>query len=234
MRPPLAASATRRGGAASPRAPPRSSRPGLPGSEARLCSSPMDIDALFASPWGALAIFGLRIIDVSLDVMRVIFAIRGKRGVASVLGFCMALVWIFAVGNAVKHLDSWLHILGYAGGYSIGTMVGITIERAVAYGLSTVRIMSRHGGVEIAEALRDRGYGVTEIAGFGREGRVEIVNSVVQRAHLDEVMEIVDRYDPNAFVTAEEPKILRGGSFALRAWPGSALGRWAGGRRQRV
>ena len=40
----------------------------------------------------------------------------------------------------------------------------------VAYGLATVRIASLHGGVEIAEALRERGYGVTEMAGFGREG----------------------------------------------------------------
>ena len=178
----------------------------------------MDIDALFASPWGALAIFALRIVDVSLDVMRVIFAIRGKRGVAAVLGFCMALVWIFAVGNAVKHLDSVLHILGYAAGYAAGTFIGITIERAVAYGLSTVRIISRHGGVEIAESLRERGYGVTEQSGYGREGNVEIVHVVVQRAHMAEVMAIVDRYDPQAFVTAEEPKILRGGSIAARDW----------------
>lgn len=195
---------------------------------------PPEIEAVFATPFGALVIFLLRIVDVSCDTMRVLFTVRGKRAVAGVLGFFQALIWIFAVGTAIRYLDSWLHIFGYAGGYAVGTMVGITIERAVAYGLSTVRIMSRHGGVEIAEALRDRGYGVTEVAGFGREGRVEIVNSVVQRAHLDEVMTIVDRYDPNAFVTAEEPKILRGGSFARRAWPGTALGRWAGGRRQRV
>ena len=193
-----------------------------------------ELDALLASPVGAVLIFALRVVDVSCDTMRVLFTVRGKRLIAGLLGFVQATIWIFAVGTAIRYIDSVWHILGYAGGYAAGNMIGITIEQAVAYGLSTVRITSLHGGVEIAEALRDRGYGVTEIAGFGREGRVEIVNSVVQRAHLDEVMEIVDRYDPNAFVTAEEPKILRGGSFALRAWPGSALGRWAGGRRQRV
>ena len=176
------------------------------------------MDALFASPWGALAIFGLRIIDVSCDTMRVIFTIRGKRGIAAILGFFIAFVWIFAVGNAVRHLDSWLHIVGYAAGYATGTFVGITIERAVAYGISTVRIISRHGGVEIAEGLRERGYGVTEQSGFGREGSVEIVHAVVQRAHLAEVMAIIDRFDPNAFVTVEEPKILRGGSIAARDW----------------
>jgi uncharacterized protein YebE (UPF0316 family) len=196
---------------------------------------PPDVVSVFATPLGAVLIFGLRIVDVSCDTMRVLFAIRGKRGIAAALGFFQALIWIFAVGNAVKYLDSWMHIIGYAGGYAMGTMVGITIERAVAYGLSAVRIVSRHGGVEIAEALRERGYGVTEFSGFGREGGVEIVNSVVQRAHLDEVMQIVDRYDPRAFVTVEEPKILRGGSFAERDWrTGTPLQRWSMRDRQRV
>ncbi len=195
---------------------------------------PPELEAVFATPLGALVIFGLRIVDVSCDTMRVLFTVRGKRLVAGVLGFFQALIWIFAVGTAIKYLDSWLHIFGYAGGYSVGTMVGITIERAVAYGLTTVRIVSAHGGVEIAEALRERGYGVTEMAGFGREGSVEVINSVVRRAHVADVMKIVDRFDPTAFVTAEEPTILRGGSFAARAWPGSGWGRWAGGRRQRV
>lgn len=173
---------------------------------------------MFALPWGPIIIFCLRIVDVSLDTMRVLFAVRGKRGIAAALGFFQALIWIFAVGNAIKHLDSWIHILSYAGGFATGTLVGITIEEAVAYGLSTVRIVSQHGGVEIAEALRERGYGVTEVSGFGRDGTVEIVHSVVQRSHLDEVMNIVERWDPRAFVTVEEPKILRGGSLAERSW----------------
>ena len=183
------------------------------------------LDLLFASSWGALLIFVCRIVDVSCDTLRVLFAIRGKRGVAAALGFVQALVWIFAVGNAVKHLDSPLHILGYAGGYATGTFVGITIERMLAYGLAQLRIVSAHGGVEIAESLRERGYGVTEQSGFGREGNVEIVHVVVQRAHMAEVMAIVDRFDPQAFVTAEEPKILRGGSIAARDWAVAPLSR---------
>lgn len=171
---------------------------------------------MFALPWGPFVIFCLRICDVSLDTMRVLLAVRGKRGVAAALGFFQALIWIFAVGNAIKHLDSGWHIFGYAAGFGVGTLVGITIEDALAYGLSTVRIVSQHGGVEIAEALREQGYGVTEIPGFGREGRVEIINSVVQRQHLDDIMAIVEKWDPQAFVTAEEPRILRGGSVASR------------------
>lgn len=179
----------------------------------------MDIDGVFASPWGALLIFGLRIVDVSLDTMRVLFAIRGRRGLAALLGGCQALIWIFAVGNAVKHLDSPLHILGYAAGYATGTFVGVTIERLVAYGVAILRIVSPYGGVEIAHALRERGYGVTEMAGYGKEGRVEVLLVAVERSHLDDVMGVVRTWDPAAFITVEEPKMLHGGKLRTREWP---------------
>ena len=193
-----------------------------------------DTISMFAGPVGALLIFMLRIVDVSCDTMRVLFAVRGKRVIAGVLGFFQAFIWIFAVGTAIRHLDSWMHILGYAGGFAFGTMIGIAIEQTVAYGLSAVRIVSRIGGVEIAEALRDRGYGVTEFAGYGREGKVEVVNCVVRRAHLDEVIRIVEKWDPEAFVTVEEPRVLLGGSLASRSFRiASPLDRWMKSR-QRV
>ena len=183
---------------------------------------------LFASPWGAALIFALRIIDVSCDTMRVIFAIRGKRGIAAILGFLQAIIWIVAVGNAVRHLDSILHVLGYAAGFAMGTFVGVTIERMIAYGVATVRVVSPHGGVEIAEALRERGYGVTEFPGFGRDGAVEIINTVVQRNQVPDVLEAIEKWDPTAFVTVEEPKILRGGSLSSREWRlGGPLARWS-------
>lgn len=194
----------------------------------------MSLDALFSSPYGPLVIFGLRIVDVSLDTMRVIFAIRGKRGLAATLGFFIALIWLVAVGNAVRHIDSIWHVLGYAGGYATGTFVGVTIEGIVAYGVAMVRVISTHAGVNIAAALRERGYGATQFLGEGREGRVELVTVLVHRSHLEEVMSIVEKHDPGAFVTVEEPKSMRGGMLATREWPTSGVvDRWLPGK-QRV
>ncbi|MGI8842612.1 MAG: DUF2179 domain-containing protein, partial [Gemmatimonadaceae bacterium] len=191
----------------------------------------MTIAELFALPWGPLLIFGLRIVDVSLDTMRVILAVRGRRGITAILGFFQALIWIFAVGHAIRHLDSVWHVLGYAAGFGAGTFIGISIEQALAYGYSAVRIVSQYGGVEIAEALRDRGYGATEIPAFGREGRVEVITSVVQRQHLDDVVKIVHTWDPSAFITVEEPKVMSGGSLAGRSPMGIPL-RWEKSKRQ--
>jgi len=187
----------------------------------------MNVDALFASPWGALLIFCLRVIDVSCDTMRVIFAIRGKRVIAASLGFIQALVWIFAVANAVKHLDSVLHVLGYAGGYAMGTYIGVSLEKMIAYGVATVRIVTKRAGLGIAAALREQGYGVTESHGVGRDGAVDVLNSVVQRRHLDDVLAVITALDEEAFVTVEEPRVLLGGSIATREWVvRGPLGRW--------
>jgi uncharacterized protein YebE (UPF0316 family) len=187
----------------------------------------MNVDALFASPWGALLIFCLRIVDVSCDTMRVIFAIRGKRVIAASLGFVQALVWIFAVANAVKHLNSVLHVLGYAGGYAMGTYIGVSLEKMIAYGVATVRIVTKRAGLGIAAALREQGYGVTESHGVGRDGAVDVLNSVVQRRHLNDVLAVITALDEEAFVTVEEPRVLLGGSIATREWAvGGPLGRW--------
>lgn len=175
------------------------------------------MDALFASAFGPVVIFCLRIVDVSLATLRMLMVMRGRKLLAPVIGSVEVLVWIFAVGNAIRHLDSPLHLLGYAGGFAAGTWVGLKLEEKLALGTAAVRILSRHGGVEIAEALRERGFGVTEFAGHGREGTVEMVYAVLRRRDLPSVFEQVRIWDPDAFVTVEEPRaIQRGWMFDKR------------------
>jgi uncharacterized protein YebE (UPF0316 family) len=175
------------------------------------------MEELFGGPWGPLLIFVLRIIDVSLATLRMLMIMRGRKLLAPVIGSVEVLVWIFAVGNAIRFLESPLHLLGYAGGFACGNWVGLKVEEKLAIGTAAVRVLSRHGGVEIAEALRERGFGVTEFAGIGREGNVEMVYAVVRRRDLPSVFEQVRLWDPDAFVTVEEPKaIQRGWMFNQR------------------
>lgn len=175
------------------------------------------MEALFASAWGPLVIFGLRIVDVSLATVRMLLAMRGVKYLAPVIGFFEVLFWIVAVGNVIRFLDSPFHLLGYGLGFATGTLVGMMIEEKMAFGMATVRVVSRHGGVELAEALRDRGFGVTEYSGQGREGRVEVVDAVLRRRDLPVVFQEVDLWDPDAFVTVGEPRVIqRGWMFGQR------------------
>jgi uncharacterized protein YebE (UPF0316 family) len=177
----------------------------------------MTLDLLFGSAWGPLLIFGLRIVDVSLATLRMLLSMRGQKHLVPLIGFFEVLVWIMAVGNAIKFLDSPVHLLGYASGFAAGTVVGLWLEEKMALGLSAVRVMSRHGGVEIAEALREQGFGVTEFPAQGRDGRMEVVYAVLQRRHLPTALSQVTTWDPDAFVTVEEPRaIQRGWMFSTR------------------
>jgi uncharacterized protein YebE (UPF0316 family) len=175
------------------------------------------MEELFGGPWGPLIIFGLRIIDVSLSTLRMLMIMRGRKLIAPLIGVVEVLVWIFAVGNAIRFLESPLHLAGYAGGFACGNFVGLKVEEKLALGTAAVRVLSRHGGVEIAEALRERGFGVTEFSGQGREGSVEMVYAVIRRRDLPSVFEQIRIWDPDAFVTVEEPKaIQRGWMFQQR------------------
>ncbi|MEX2526371.1 MAG: DUF2179 domain-containing protein [Gemmatimonadota bacterium] len=175
------------------------------------------LDALFSGPWGPLVIFAIRIVDVSLATLRTLLSMRNQRVAVPIIGFFESLLWVFAVGTAIRNLDSGWHVLGYSSGFATGTVVGLWIEGKLAVGLATIRIISRYGGVELADALREAGFGVTEFTGQGREGPVEVVYTVVKRRQIKNVLKTVDRWDPDAFVSVEEPRtIQRGWMFSKR------------------
>ncbi len=174
------------------------------------------MEEILAGPLGPILIFFLRIVDVSIATVRLLFAVRGRKLAAATLGFFEILIWIVVIGTVVRNLDSVLLVIGYAAGFAAGNYVGITIEEKLALGVAEVRIMSRLAGVEIAQALRDSGFGATEILGQGREGRVEIVTTVVERRALPDILSEIQRWDPEAFVSVEEPRSIQRGWLLSR------------------
>jgi uncharacterized protein YebE (UPF0316 family) len=172
---------------------------------------PLDIDALFSGPIGPLLIFALRIVDVSFSTVRILLSVRNQRVAVPIIGFFEVLIWLFAAGNAIRHLESPLHLLGYAAGFSTGTMVGLWIEEKLAIGLATMRIISKRTDAQLATNLRALGCGVTEFIGQGREGPVDVVYTVVQRRDISRVLDEVERVDADAFITVEEPREIRRG-----------------------
>lgn len=169
------------------------------------------LETVFAGPLGPLFIFMLRIVDVSLATTRMLLAVRNQRLLVPLIGFFEVLIWLYAAGTAIRFLDSPLHVVGYAGGFAMGNVVGLWVEEKLALGLATMRIISAHGGVELADALREKGFGVTEFSGQGREGPVEVVYTVVKRAQVPRVMAEVMVWDAGAFVTVEEPRAIHRG-----------------------
>ncbi|NPA30824.1 MAG: DUF2179 domain-containing protein [Chloroflexi bacterium] len=173
-----------------------------------------------ASLWlSALSIFGLRVFEVSLGTLRMLMLFRGYRLLTWVLSFVQSLVFVIAVGAVLKGASHPVQFAAYAAGYATGTLLGMYLEGRLALGYSYVRIISPTQGARIAQALRDKGFAVTEIPARGRTGTVGMLEAAVARKDLSEVEELVQSMDPGAFITVEEIRSPRRGYFRTNSRP---------------
>lgn len=161
--------------------------------------------------WGAALIFILRVCDMSLDTLRVLFVMRGKKQIAWVLGFIQSAIFLLAIGKVLTQVNNPLNIIGYAAGFATGNVVGMIIEERIALGHILVNIISPRRGSAIVSHLRQNGYAVTELSGRGKDGMVSMINCSVLRKQVDTVHSLVNEIDPEAFITAEDVRPIRHG-----------------------
>jgi uncharacterized protein YebE (UPF0316 family) len=160
---------------------------------------------------GALTIFFLRITDMSLDTLRMLFVVRGRKGIAWVLGFCQSAVFVIAITRVLSDLNNPLMVLAYAAGFATGNVLGMAIEERLAVGHIQLQIVSQTHGMAMAQALRDGGYGVTEISARGKDGTVGLLTASVLRKDLARARRIVHETDEEAFMTSEDVRPIRRG-----------------------
>jgi len=159
----------------------------------------------------ALGIFAARLVNVALDTLRFMFTLRGKRSLSWILGFLGSIIYIVIIGSVLTNLGNVLNLIGYAAGFATGNVVGMAIEKRLALGFTHFSIISRDHSTEIADALRDAGFGVTEIPARGRESSFMLVDCYVRRKQTDTVEKLVLEIDPNSFITAKEVTPRRSG-----------------------
>jgi uncharacterized protein YebE (UPF0316 family) len=159
----------------------------------------------------ALLVFCLRITDMSLDTLRVLFVVRGQKRISWVLGFLQSAVFVIAITRVLSDLNNPLVILGYAAGFATGNVLGIMVEARLAIGHVQLQIISRRRGPAVAKALRASGYGVTEISARGRDGTVKLLTASVLRKDVARARQVVHKVDEEAFITAEDVRPVRRG-----------------------
>ena len=158
-----------------------------------------------------ILIFFIRVTDMSLDTMRVLFVVRGRRAQAWVVGFMQSALWVIAVASVLSHLDNLFNVLAYAAGFATGNVVGMRIEERLAIGHSHLRVISPQRGEAVAAAVRAAGYAVTELSGRGKDGTVSILTTSVRRRDIDPVRSEVLQADPDAFMTLSDVRPLHRG-----------------------
>jgi len=155
-----------------------------------------------------LLIFLLRIADVSIGTIRIIFVARGNKLIAPVLGFFEVFIWVLAISNIIQHLDNWMNYFAYAGGFAAGNYIGMKIDERLAVGISLVRVITKKELPSLSNCLQEKGYSTTLLDGHGRDDDVSIIYTIVKRKKLPEVIDLIKTSNPQAFFTVEDIRYI--------------------------
>jgi uncharacterized protein YebE (UPF0316 family) len=155
-----------------------------------------------------ILIFFARICDVSIGTMRIILVGRGHRFVSSLLGFFEVFIWLLAISQIVTNLCSIVNLLAYCAGFAAGTYVGMTIERRLSLGTMIVRVIVPVESSHLIMYLITNNYKVTHMDAEGALGKVKVIFTIVRRSELKHVIGIIRSFDPNAFYTVEDVRMV--------------------------
>ena len=93
--------------------------------------------------------------------------------------------------------------------------LGMYIENRIAVGTLLVLAIIPDHSEDLTKSLHEAGYGVTRVDGLGANGPVKLIYTIVFRRNLDEVLSIIHRNHPHAFLTIEDLRSTQQGIFPL-------------------
>lgn len=155
-----------------------------------------------------LLIFLARICDVTFGTFRIVMVSKGQKLWAPILGFFEVLIWIIVISRIMQNIDNWVNIIAYASGFATGNYIGLIIEEKVAMGLVRINVITAKPAEQLIEQLKKAGYGITHHEANGANGKVSILYSIINRADIPEVVELIKAYNPKAFYSVEDVKFV--------------------------
>lgn len=148
-------------------------------------------------------IFFARICDVSLNTIRIIYVLGGRKMTATILGFIESLIWLLAISQIFENLSNWICYVAYPGGFAMGIYVGMVIEEKIAYGKVIIRIITSHDIDDLKTYLQQNNFRFSVIHSFGSKGEENIVFTVIDREKLNSLISSLRSILPTAFYTVE-------------------------------
>lgn len=150
-----------------------------------------------------IGIFVCKVIEDALSTLRIIVVSNGKKLFGAILGFVIALIWVFVTGSVIIGLnENPFKIIVFALGSLVGSYVGSVIEEKIALGTNLFIVKISNNKLQTI-------YNVLKKAHYN----VEIINKCTlritsNRKETSNVTNLIYKYDKNAFIIAEKAKII--------------------------
>lgn len=160
-----------------------------------------------------LLIFFARMCDVTLGTLRNVFISKGLRNVVPFLGFFEVLIWLISIRQVMRHLENPICYIAFAGGFAMGTYVGLFVEKRLAIGMQVLRIIINQNAQPLIDMLQRANFGVTIIDGHGAKGPVKIIFTIIKRKDIEYVRRLINDTNPQAFYSIEDVRVASQGVF---------------------
>lgn len=168
-------------------------------------------------PWLLpMMIFFGRICDVTLGTLRIIFVSKGEKYKAPIVGFFEVFIWVVIISQIFSQANSLVAYVAYAAGYAAGNYVGILVENRIAFGYQLLRVYTKKEALELIKVLNSKDIGATFVKGEGAVSQVHIVEIVIGRKSLNEVIGIISDFDSKVFYLVEDIRYKKEGIFTLK------------------
>ena len=153
----------------------------------------------------------LQLVYVPLLTLRTIFLVKNMTVIASLLGFLEALIYVFGLSLVFSGDQGPLAMFVYALGFGIGILIGGAVENKLAIGYNNFEVNLMDKNEALISHLRNEGFGVTVYQGEGRDSERYRLDILTKRNREDELLDLIDDYDPKAFIVSYEPRRFKGG-----------------------
>lgn len=163
-----------------------------------------------------LLIIALQLAYVTLLSVRLILMVKGIRYVAAMMSAVEIGIYVIGFKIVLDNLSNPLNLLVYCLAYGAGVFLGIKVEERMAIGYIAVEVITSEEKRDLAERLREKGYGVTRWIGEGKEGKRWVHTVVTKRKYHTRLCQDILALDPHAFIISYEPKFSHGGFLSGR------------------
>lgn len=156
-----------------------------------------------------IKIFSARIIDVSMNTIRTVYIVKGKRLISTIIAFIEILIWFEVARTALNtEITSFLIPISYAGGYATGTYIGTLISTKIIKGHYTVTVISNKISKNNINKIKKEGYGITSIQ---TETNSKYLIIEINKKELDNLKALIKSFDSKAFIYINETKTIENG-----------------------
>lgn len=162
-----------------------------------------------------IKIFFVRIFDVALGTVRMLFTVKGRRFIASTIGFIEMLIWFLIVKEALNtDVTSLWVAISYAGGYALGTLLGSFLSEKLISGMVTVQAILSSANDEVVTMIRKAGYAVSVLDVKGQDDKPKYLLLIeVNKKRQNAVRKLIKDLDEKAFVIINDTKSVYNGYF---------------------